>query len=65
MSEGTIMPLDPFYKKWSERLRANEAEAAQIRYAMAAMESSLRRLWTAFSDLEQHLIDDNIIQDRE
>jgi len=49
----TTLPIPPRDKKLNERLLANEAECAQLRYAMAAMESSLRRLWAAFSDLEE------------
>lgn len=50
---GTILPIHPRNKPLSERLRASEAEVAYLHYKMEAMESSLQRLWAAFSVLEE------------
>jgi len=62
---GTVLPIPPREKKLNERLLANEAECARLLYSMAAMESSLRRLWAAYSDLEQHLIDTGVVPDHD
>jgi len=53
VNHNRVMPIHPNEKRWNERLRANEALIARLEYSMAAMESSLRRLWAAFSDLEE------------
>ena len=51
--DGTVLPIHPRDRPLSERLRASESEVAILKYQLHAYQSSLRRLWAAFSDLEE------------
>ena len=48
MTNPRSMPL-------SARLREHESSTAYLEYKVEALESSLRRLWAAFSDFEEKM----------